>query len=201
MSITTITGPMFSGKTTELVRLIDRKIIAGKRCLIVRHKLDKRYDLDSSKSITTHMKCQYGGSDIVVVDALTDSLFTDILEQYHVVGIDEGFLFENISIFCTNLANRKIDVVVSTIDSSFKQACFPEIGKLTAISEHVIKLSAICMDCQSDAHFTVRISDEDQDVVMDDGTGQKYKALCRPCMNKHNALRKDKPKANYAYID
>ena len=46
MSITLIIGPMFSGKTSELIRLVDRNRIADKICLIIKSVQDNRYDLD-----------------------------------------------------------------------------------------------------------------------------------------------------------
>ncbi len=146
-TITTIIGPMFSGKTTEFIRLIDRKHIAGKKCLIIKHGIDNRFDVgEDNNHITTHSKIKYRKCDIVYQTMLDN--FDAIIDKYDVVGIEEGFFFTNICKFCNDLANYGIDVIVATLDSSYKQELFEEIGNLIATSENVIKLSAICMQCK-----------------------------------------------------
>lgn len=191
MSITTIIGPMFSGKTSEMVRLIDRKRIAGYRCLIIKHCDDNRFDLklcDSEKidknHITTHGDIRYTKTDICYYKSLDLMLAEKIVndKSYDVVAIDEGFLFgENIVEFCNYLANRNIEVIVSTIESSYKQKILPGIANLIAISEDLIKLKSICINCKKDASFNIRTIDSNKDILV--GGADIYKSVCRSCMN------------------
>lgn len=52
-SIELIIGPMFAGKSTELLRKVKRHEISGKRCLYIKYSEDSRYSQDS---IATHDK-------------------------------------------------------------------------------------------------------------------------------------------------
>lgn len=186
MSITLIIGPMFSGKTSELIRLVDRKRIAGKRCLIIKHTTDKRYDnLGNIENIMTHSQISYSKTDIVKLSELSNELSNRIIveKSYDLVAIEEGHFFSDINIFCNNLANNGIDIIVSAIDSSFRQEMFKNIGELIANAETVMKLSAICMSCkQSDAHFNIRTIESDADILV--GGADIYKSVCRVCMNR-----------------
>lgn len=186
MSITTIIGPMFCGKTTEFIRLIKRKQIAGKNCLIIKNGIDTRYDkgVSDTNHITTHDGIRYQTCDIIYQITLNDKmLINNISNKYNVVGIEEGFFFTGLSDFCNELANRGIDVIVATLDSSFKQELFKEVGNLIAISENVIKLYAVCMRCGEDnASFTIRTIESDELILI--GANDIYQSVCRTCLNK-----------------
>ena len=195
MSITTIIGPMFSGKTSELVRLVKRKKKANKRCMIIKHPRDIRFDEysdgpDHKCHITTHDKMQYTDCKIEYIANINDSaIIKDLIKKYDVVAIDEGFFFKGIGIFCHTLANNGIDVIVSTIDSSFKQEFFSEIGDLIAISENVIKLKAVCQHCQKeDASFTIRTINSDENILV--GKDDIYRSVCRKCLVEFNDAKK-----------
>ena len=182
MSITTIIGPMFSGKTTELIRLIDRKRISGKKCLIIKHKIDIRFGTD--KNITTHGNIIYDKCDI---DYVTDIMDLDNIKRslsYDVIGIEEGHFFDGIFMYCNKLANDGLDIIVSTLDGSFQQILIKhEIGDLIATSEKVIKISAICMYClQENASFTIRTIESNETILV--GDRDIYKCACRKCLNK-----------------
>ena len=182
MSITVIIGPMFSGKTSELIRLVDRKRIAEKKCLIIKHIRDDRYDI---KNITTHSQISYKQCDVIHLSDLTNDFILEIINQkkYDVVAIDEGHFFTNLEKHCSILANNQIDIIVSALDSSFEQKLFKEIGDLMANAEFIIKFNAICMICKdSDASFTIRTIDSTEQILI--GGSEIYKSVCRRCMNK-----------------
>lgn len=186
MSITTIIGPMFSGKTSELIRLVDRKRIAGKKCLIIKHSSDNRFDntnnvLDKNH-ITTHSQLTYKKCDIEYLTELTEDVCKKYIENnYHVIGIDEGFFFINISKYCNYLANNNIDIIVASIESSYKQELFVEIGNLIAVSENVIKTFSVCMQCSADnASFTIRTNDSKENILV--GGTDMYQSICRKCL-------------------
>ena len=182
--ITTIIGPMFSGKTEEFIRQINRKHIAGKKCLIIKNIIDNRYNINGdTHHITSHSGIRYNKSDIVYYSNIDDSDLKNIIEKYDIVGIDEGFFFKNISDICNKLANNGIDVIVSSIESSYKQELFEEIGKLIATSEVVIKMNAVCSRCGNDrGAFTVRTIDNDAQILV--GGLDIYASICRNCLNK-----------------
>lgn len=175
MSITTIIGPMFSGKTTEFIRLIDRQRLSGKKCLIIKHSIDDRFT--NNNNIITHNDFNYDKCDIIYTNEL------NYYEGYDVIGIDEGFFFKNISNYCNEMANNGIYIIVASIDSSYKQELFPEIGKLIATSDIVIKLDSICMQCGTSAAFSIRIINNNEDIIV--GGKEAYQSVCRKCLKKH----------------
>lgn len=186
MSITTIIGPMFCGKTTEFIRLIKRKQIAGKNCLIIKNGIDDRFNKEDGDTahVTTHDGIRYQKCDIIYLkDFKDDGFVQNVCDKYDVVGVEEGFFFEGLTIFCNTLADNGIDVIVATLDSSFKQELFKEVGDLVAKSENVIKLSAICMRCGGEnATFTIRTVESNELILV--GTDDIYQSVCRNCLNK-----------------
>ena len=192
MSITTIVGPMFSGKTTELIRRIDRHRISGKRCVIIKHIIDTRFDGEGEQppnryKVVTHSEVCYAKCDVIQAGALGEDLARALLERYDVIGIDEGFFFRaTIVPFSTRLANAGAHVVISTINTSYQQKLWPEIGELMGCSENVIQLSAICMRCkETDGYFTIRISESNNEILV--GGVDDYAAVCRDCLNTFNS--------------
>lgn len=183
---------MVSGKTTEFIRLIERQRMADKKCLIIKHVDDNRFDIDLNQRnhVTTHNKIKYEACDIVYTTELNKKeTIEKIVKEYNVVGIEEGFFFSDICVFCDTLANNGIIVIVSTLDSSYKQELFKNIGNLIAISENVIKLKAVCMNCkQNDASFTIRTINSDQEILV--GGSDIYKSVCRKCLIEFNKSKK-----------
>ena len=180
MSITLITGPMFSGKTTELTRQIDIETIIGNNCVIIKHVNDTRY-CDDNK-IITHFGKVYDKCDIILRDNLNDEFCNELIEKYQVVGIDEGFMFNNISHYCNLLADNGLKVIIASINSSYIQKKFEEISNLMATCEYLIKLYSVCNFCKKKAHFTVREIEDDREIIV--GGNDIYKAVCRKCKNK-----------------
>jgi thymidine kinase len=177
MSITTIIGSMYSGKTTELIRLIDRYCVIGKKCVIIRSPIDTRYS-----NFKTHGNYVYDKCDIVYCENMNEEFAQDIMQKYEIVGIDEGFFFKGLTFFCNRLANNGINVIVSSIESSYKQEIFPEVASLIATSENVIKLKSFCMVCkQNEASFNIRTVVSDDEILV--GGSEKYKCVCRICLN------------------
>ena len=190
MSITLIIGPMFSGKTTELIKLVDRKLFANKKCLVIKHIIDTRYDKNDQTShtncIITHNKICHTNSDIITMSDLDDdNKISELIESnYDVIAIEEGHFFPGLVKGCVTLANANIDVIVSALDSSFKQELFTNVGNLIANAESVIKLSAVCMLCNNaDAHFTIRLIDRTEQILV--GGTDIYKSVCRKCLNSY----------------
>ena len=171
-SIQLITGPMFSGKTTELLRVMKRYELAKMKVATVKYEGDNRY---SSTQISTH--------DGRTRDALTSSSQLDTvvegLKEYDVIGIDEGQFFKDIVNICEELANSGCKVIVAALDGTFERKPFGHIHELMSRCEKVKKLSAICEYCHGDAAFTLRVTNEEAIEVI--GGADKYRAVCRKC--------------------
>ena len=173
--IEVVCGSMFSGKTEELIRRIKRVQIAGQKFKVFKPKVDNRY---SDSEVVSHSKNAI--ESVVVVHAIDilDLIDTDI----DVVGIDEAQFFDNKIIkVCTTLADRGIRVIVAGLDMDYAGQPFGPMPGLLAIAEYVTKVKAICMDCSSLAHFSYRLTESEEVVML--GETKEYMPLCRKCFN------------------
>ena len=143
-------GPMFSGKSTELIRRLKRYQIANYNCLIVKYAKDVRYD---ENSIATHDKQTLKA---VSADKLRELKVN--FDEYDVIGIDEGQFFPDLVEFCESMANTGKAVMVAALDGTFQRKGFTAILELIPLAEHIVKLNAVCMVCFGEGSYTKRIS-------------------------------------------
>jgi thymidine kinase len=174
-----IIGPMFSGKTTELFRMLNRWKIAGRNCVLVKHSSDCRYveDEDSAPMVISHDGNQFPAICVEKLSKEIDYLFG----SYNVIGIDEGqfvskhfflifvnilsskqFLivlcvqFPGIALFADRMANRGKWIIISALNGSGK-AGFRNVHSLMSLCENITFLRAVCMICRDhDGIFTLR---------------------------------------------
>lgn len=171
--IQVIFGPMFSGKTTELLRRIKRYQVANHSCIVIKYEKDNRYDADG---IATH--------DSQTLRASSCSALGDIKEKafdYSVIGIDEGQFFPDIVEFSEEMAGNGKVIIVAALDGTFQRKAFGPILNLVPLAESVVKLNAVCMHCYKDAAFTKRLGGEKKVEVI--GGADKYMAVCRDCFH------------------
>lgn len=183
--IEVISGPMFAGKSEELLRRINRLRYAKKNFLVFKPKIDDRYSEDE---VVSHEKKSYKAHSI--------SKGIDILKyvtrDLEVVCIDEvQFFDEGIIDVIETLANRGVRVICAGLDTDFKADPFPVMASLLARAEIVTKLTAICAVCGKDATRTQRLVDgkparADGPIVLV-GASESYEPRCRHC---HQVERK-----------
>ncbi|KFM57705.1 Thymidine kinase, cytosolic, partial [Stegodyphus mimosarum] len=169
--IQVIFGPMFSGKTTELIRRLKRYQIANHQCLIIKYSQDSRY---SDTGIATH--------DRQILDAVSTTVLSDLRNaamNYSVIGIDEGQFFPDTVSFAEEMANNGKIIIIAALDGTYQRKGFGNIIDLIPLAESVIKLTAVCMLCFQDASYTKRIGSEKQIEII--GGTDKYMAVCRSC--------------------
>lgn len=160
-----IFGPMFSGKTTELIRRMNRSKSVGNTVLCVNSHKDTR-------CASTHDNAHL---DTLKVDKLSDIL--GHTEEYDIITIDEYQFFENPNPIIENLLDQGKTVIVVGLDGDFRQKKFGSILDLIPMADQVDKLSALCYRCGSIAPFTKRsINDPVQELI---GASESYKAVCR----------------------
>ncbi|XP_022644262.1 thymidine kinase, cytosolic-like [Varroa jacobsoni] len=175
-----VLGPMFSGKTTELIRRMRRYKIANLRCLLVKYEKDDRYD---AQDVTTH---DHASMAAIKATALMD--VENEAKKHDVIGIDEGQFFPDTVAFAERMASQGRVVIVAALDGTFQRKGFANILELVPLSESVIKLQAVCMMCYNGAAFTKRIGNETELEVI--GGADKYMAVCRICYTKDPADKK-----------
>tara|TARA_B100001013_G_C24431409_1_gene371909 strand:- start:91 stop:642 length:552 start_codon:yes stop_codon:yes gene_type:complete len=170
--IEVICGPMFSGKTEELIRRLIRAQIAKQNVTIFKPALDDRYSEDY---IVSHNKRRI--KSIIIKNTQE---ITKYAKKADVIGIDEA-QFCDISLIeiCKNLARSGKRVVVAGLEKDFQALPFGPMPQLLVDAEYVTKVNAICMQCGDPANFSQRISDEKKQVVI--GEIDKYEARCRKC--------------------
>jgi thymidine kinase len=173
-----IVGSMFSGKTEELIRRLNRAKIAKLKVEIFKPGIDVRYD---EEDVVSHNENSIKSTPI---DSAQQILL--YAHDVDVVGIDEAQFFDNqLAPVCTELANRGIRVIVAGLDMDFQAKPFGPIPHLMAIAEYVTKVHAICIRCGNLAQYSHRTIQGDELVVL--GETESYEPLCRPC---YNAARK-----------
>ena len=174
--IEVVCGSMFSGKTEELIRRIKRVQIAGQPFKVFKPKVDNRY---SDTEVVSHSRNTI--ESIVVAKSIDILSLVD--DQDEVIGVDEvQFFDEAIVEVCTALADNGIRVIVAGLDMDYTGQPFGPMAGLLAVAEYVTKVKAICMDCSSLAHFSYRLSDNEEVVML--GETKEYIPLCRRCFNK-----------------
>jgi thymidine kinase len=172
-----ITGPMFAGKTEELLRRVRRATIAGQRVAILTHAIDARSGTDRVASHSGLVARSVAvGSAAEIVPAVPD--------RTQLVAIDEAHFFgPDLLAAVDELAARGLLVLVAGLDVTFEGEPFEPLPSLMALAERVDKLTAICTVCGADAVFHLRMAPStagstelDPDHI---GGAEKYQARCR----------------------
>ncbi len=170
--IEVICGPMFSGKTEELIRRLVRAQFAKQEVAIFKPKTDNRY---SDDYIVSHNKRKIKS---IILDSASD--IYNFKDKADVFGIDEAQFFgDDLIDICNNLAKSGKRIVIAGLDKDYAAKSFGPIKQLLIDAEYVTKVNAICMVCGDPASFTQRISKEKDLVVV--GETDKYEARCRNC--------------------
>ena len=170
--IEVVVGPMYSGKTEELIRRLRRAQIARQRVEIFKPAIDTRYGADH---IVSH-------SELRIPSQLVATA-TDILahaDEAEVIGIDEGqFLGPELPRVVNALADQGKRVIVAGLDQDYRGLPFEPMAQLLAIAEYITKTLAICMVCGEPAGRTQKHRAEGGRVVV--GGAGLYEARCRRC--------------------
>jgi len=180
--IEVIVGPMFSGKSEELIRRLRRAEIARQRVQIFKPVIDQRY---AANEIVSHSGL--GIASDLVRDAA--EVMAKIEPRTEVVGIDEAqFLGEALIETCTKLADMGKRVMVAGLDTDFLGRPFEPMPRLLAVAEEITKLLAICVRCGNPAVHTQRLV-ASEDLIVVGATGL-YEARCRRCFDPQLAHEK-----------
>jgi thymidine kinase len=180
--IEVIVGPMFSGKSEELIRRLRRAEIGKQRVQIFKPVIDQRY---TKNGIVSHSGLEIPSE--LVRDG--SEILQKVAPRTEVVGIDEAqFLGETIVSDCARLAELGKRVIVAGLDTDFMGRPFEPMPRLLAVAEEITKLLAICMRCGNPAVHTQRIVASEELIVV--GAGGMYEARCRRCFEPQLAQQK-----------
>jgi thymidine kinase len=173
-----VCGPMFSGKSEEMIRRLRRAEIAGQRVVIFKPRIDDRFD---AADVVSHAGVRMRGVPVSSVTELVTRA-----RGFEVVGIDEVQFFEPaIAPAALELADSGARVVLAGLDQDFRRLPFGPIPELLSHAEFVDKLQAVCHRCGGPASTTQRLVDgrpapySGETVVV--GAAEQYEARCRDC--------------------
>ncbi len=171
-SIEVICGPMFSGKTEELIRRVKRSQIAKQRVQIFKPAIDVRYDVEDVVSHSSQViKSEPVENAVDILVRLKDST--------RVVAIDEiQFFDEAIITVVTKLAARGYRVICAGLDLDYRAQPFGPMPMLLALADDVFKIHAICTVCGAPATRSQRLSLSQKDQILL-GETDAYEARCR----------------------
>jgi thymidine kinase len=180
--IEVIVGPMFSGKSEELIRRLRRAEIGRQRVQIFKPMIDQRY---SKNGIVSHSGLEIASELVTSSSEIMDK----VAPRTEVVGIDEAqFLGESIVADCARLAELGKRVIVTGLDTDFMGRPFEPMPRLLAVAEEITKLLAICMRCGNPAVHTQRLVASEELIVV--GASGMYEARCRRCFEPQLAQQK-----------
>lgn len=172
-----VAGPMFAGKTEELLRRVRRAAIAGRNVKVLTHALDTR---EGTGRIASHAGPGHPSEAVASAAEILRAVGADV----DMVAIDEAHFFgPELVPVVSELAARDLFVVVAGLDVTFAGQPFEPMPSLMALAERVDKLTAICAVCGAEAVFHTRVTPaaaRDTDLVAEHvGGSEKYQARCR----------------------
>ena len=181
--IEVICGSMFSGKTEELIRRLNRAKIAKQKIKVFKPSIDKRYD---KEYIISHNQKHL--SSCIISEA---SEILSLSEGYDVVGIDETQFFDlDIVKVCNNLANKGFRVILAGLDMDYQGNPFGPMPALMATAEYVTKVHAVCARTGNLANHSFRTSKNNSLIHI--GEKESYEPLSRVEFQKELNLRDKK---------
>jgi len=182
-----ITGCMFSGKTDELIRRLERVRISGRSILLFKPSIDDRY---ADTAIVTHYGREFAAHQLTPGEETLDQLIAivggEALAEANVIAFDEGnFFTERLTDLCQALVATGKRVIVAGLDLTFAEEPFGPMGSLMSLADRVDKLQAVCVKCGGVATRSQRLIDGkpapiDGPKIQVGGIGS-YEARCRNC--------------------
>ncbi|MGR3810621.1 thymidine kinase [Jiulongibacter sp. NS-SX5] len=174
-----ICGSMFSGKTEELIRRLNRAKIAKQNVEIFKPGIDTRYD---EEDIVSHNQNSIRSTPVNAAGEIL--LYSGNCD---VVGIDEAqFLDAGVVDVVNKLAAGGKRVIIAGLDMDSTGAPFGAMPALMAIAEYVTKVHAICVQCGDIAHYSYRKVKNEKQVML--GEQESYEARCRRCFHLSDQL-------------
>jgi thymidine kinase len=176
--IEVIVGSMFSGKSEELIRRLNRARIARQKVQVFKPTIDVRY---TAEEIASHSGLKHLSRPV----STTAEMISHIEDDTQVVGIDEGQFFDMEIVEAVNrLAREGKRVIIAGLDQDYTGKPFEPMPQLLSIAEFITKTHAICVKCGGTANYSQRTVESEERVEV--GASDKYEARCRKCFVPHS---------------
>lgn len=172
-SLKLVVGPMFSGKSSELIREIRKLKVINSKYIVIKPSIDNRY---KSNYIVSHDK---ESEECIITDDLNNIMDSDILD-FNSIIIDEGQFLKNLKIkvlYWVEKLNKNI--IIGGLDGDYKRNPIGEILELIPYSDSIKKINSLCVHCKDStpALFSHRIINEHEQIIV--GSSDIYIPLCR----------------------
>jgi len=187
-SITLIMGPMFSGKTTELINIYNEKssIYGNEKCLALNYALDKRYGINK---IISHNKKEINCHSILDIGDFIENKSTQpLFLKANCIFINEAQFFENLIYYVLFMKNVfKKHIILCGLDLDFQRKKFGQLADLNIYANKVIYLHGKCntIDCNLPSLYSHRVVENKEQLLI--GTSE-YIPLCGKCYEKNNSI-------------
>jgi len=183
--IEVICGPMFSGKTEELIRRLRRARIARQRIQVFKPAADHRFGSDA---VISHSQDRFDAR----VLATSADVLKAVDDRTDVVGVDEVQFFDaGIVEVLETLANRGVRVIAAGLDQDYRGRPFEPMPQIMAVAELVTKTLAVCVRCGAPAGRSQRLAGGEGRVLV--GAGESYEPRCRRCFEPELARQLELP--------
>ena len=153
-----ILGPMYSGKTSELLRRYRRYIIANKKCLLIKYSKDNRY---SNNQVITHDDISYNAYNCSKLEEVNN-----IIDQYDVICVDEIQFFEDGHKYSDDWANSGKIVEVCGLNGDYNKQPFNTVSNIIPIVDDITYLTAVDKKSGNDAPFTARLISSNEQILI-----------------------------------
>ncbi len=168
-----ILGCMFSGKTTELMRRLDRQRVIGRKILIINSDKDNRVEGDMIKTHSNQKQ------EAVKLDRLMLIVNSEKYKEAETIGIDEAQFFPDLIEFVEKCESDKKSIVIAGLNGDYQRKPIGDILKIIPMCEDIVLLSAMDMVSKDGraGHFTKRIINNDSQILV--GSTEYYMAVSR----------------------
>lgn len=167
-SLRVICGPMFAGKTTRLIALLDAARGRGLSIAALKPDIDTRYH---PTDLSAHTGQRFAARTITKPSELHEV-------EAQVVGLDEAHFFEaGLHSAVMVLVRRGCDVILAGLDRTSTNEPFGEMAALLVEADEVEKVKGVCAICGREAVHTVRLVPWTQRIVV--GGAGMFENRCR----------------------
>lgn len=186
MSLELIIGPMYSGKSFELIRKIRETKILELKYMVIKPSIDKRYTKESY--IVTHNRDK---EECVVTDNLLSLFDYKGFQNLNTIFIDEGQFFNNLKLFVIKCVDEyNLNVVISGLDGDSNREPIGEILQLIPLADECVKKTSKCIMCKDRTKAPFTFKKVDNNKIVDVGSTDKYIPLCRKHYIEQTLLKK-----------
>ena len=172
-----IAGPMFAGKSSELLKRLLFIEHSGHKVLVLKPVVDNRYG--SGDEIVTHNKLRHPAVSVIDLELVKDN-YTIKPYNFHTVFIDEAQFFDtNETVWFVEEGLRSgVNFVVAGLDQDSRGVPFETTARMLALADEVLKIKAFCTVCGMDAGKTQRLRETSQDDRVKVGGAETYEPRC-----------------------